>query len=399
MPTMRVSRSTAFVVTLIAASTAFACTAAACAADAASAGTTPIEPRATAIAAGIAHITGLAISPLLVLVAVGWSDFARLGGLDAAQLPLHASPWVLIPCSLVLALALLKKVASPAIPLPIRKLLDAAEYLQAKLSALVAAGLLLPTIVASMAAAAGTGDDATVQAAGFTGGWLLYAWLVPAVLAVFFAVWVTFHVIDALVVLSPFALLDALLVSLRASVLIVLALALAISPMLALVFCVPIVLLSFVISGWCVRLDLFALCVAGDLLFARQRKVRPGVGAFRGFLAARGLGAPIRTMGHAEPCEGGVRFAYHPLFVLPKRTLLIPAESPAVVRGVVWPTLIDDGTRRALVSLAPRYRGHEAVVAARFSAQLRDGLLRRSWKTLRDAFESLLAGGSATTVE
>ena len=116
------------------------------AAESAATGSAP-EGRAAAVAAGIAQLTGLAISPLLVLVAIGWTDFARAGGDSAAALPLHASPWLLIPCSTVLALVLAKKMATPAIPLPIRKALDAAEYLEAKLSALVAAGVLLPTII------------------------------------------------------------------------------------------------------------------------------------------------------------------------------------------------------------------------------------------------------------
>jgi hypothetical protein len=42
---------------------------------------------------------------------------------------------------------------------------------------------------------------------------------VPAALVVFAAVWITFHAVDALIVLSPFALIDTLLVALRASVL------------------------------------------------------------------------------------------------------------------------------------------------------------------------------------
>ena len=134
------------------------------AAESAATGSAP-EGRAAAVAAGIAQLTGLAISPLLVLVAIGWTDFARAGGDSAAALPLHASPWLLIPCSTVLALVLAKKMATPAIPLPIRKALDAAEYLEAKLSALVAAGVLLPTIIGTMAASTGETAQA-LQAAG-----------------------------------------------------------------------------------------------------------------------------------------------------------------------------------------------------------------------------------------
>ena len=112
------------------------------------------ESRAAVISTGVAQVTGLAISPLLVLVAIGLADFFRLGGFSAESgtLPLHANPWLLIPCATLLLGLGLKKFASPMIPLPLRKVLDACEYFEAKLSALVAAGILLPSIITTMAA-------------------------------------------------------------------------------------------------------------------------------------------------------------------------------------------------------------------------------------------------------
>ena len=377
---------------LLVASAPLALAAVALAADAAVTAAAAVpESRATAIATGVAHLTGLAISPLLVLVALGWTDFAQAGGFSATALPLHASPWLLIPCSIVLALVLLKKCAAPAVPLPVRKLLDAAEYLEAKLSALVAAGVLLPTIVATIGAAAGTAA-APAQTAGLAADWTVYLLVVPAVVVAFGAVWISFHVIDALVVLSPFAVIDMLLVAARATILVVLALAFLASPFLAFVLCAPIIVLSLVFAGWCVRLDLFALCVATDLLLGRSRTARASSEPIRAFLASRGLGAPIRTMGHAEPAEGCTRFRYRPFFLLPQRTIELRADEPALVRGAVWATLRDDRARRSLIALAPRYTPHADAVAARLGARLRDGVLRGSWRGIRDALAAILAG-------
>lgn len=371
---------------LLVATLALACAADALAAAAAVPAST--ESRATVIATGVAHLTGLAISPLLVLVAIGWVDFASAGGASATALPLHANPWILVPCTAVLGLVLLKKVASPAIPLPVRKLLDAAEYFEAKLSALVAAGILLPTIMTTMAAA--TGAQAPAQAAGLASDWATYIWLAPLVIGVFLAVWISFHVVDALVVLSPFALLDGILVAMRGAVLGLLAVALVVSPILALVLCVPIIVLSLLFAGWCVRLDLFALCVASDLLLARGRSTDPGSGPVRGFLAARGLGAPIRTMGHAEPCERGIRFTYRPFFVLPRRTIELATDGGALVRGAIWSTVTRTARPGPVLHLPPRYNRHALRVAARFRIEARDGVLRRAWRSLRDALESIV---------
>ncbi len=380
---MRLTRLATSITLALALAAPFAMDASAAAAQAASAAPAAPESRAAAVATGIAQVTGLAISPLLVLVTLGWTDFFRASAASAASLPLHANPWVLGPCTLVLVLAVLKKCTSPAIPLPIRKLLDAAEYLEAKLSALVAAGVLLPTIMSTFAAASGGGDQ--VQVAGFASEWMGYLWIVPLTLIVFVSVWITFHAIDALIVLSPFALLDVLLVSLRMAVLGIVFLALIISPFLALALCIPIIILSMLFAGWCIRLDLFAMCVARDLLFSTAADhLRP-----RAFLARRGLGAPIRTMGHAEPGPDGIRFTYRPLFVLPRRTITLPVDSPEIVRGLVWPTLVDRARGKAVVAFPPRYRNGVDQLAARFTARLRDGRIRSALRRLREAVAAM----------
>ena len=388
---MRVTRPS-MLIALAAVIAPLAIAAVASAAQVVAAAPAATESRAAAFATGVAQVTGLAISPLLVLVAIGWTDFFRAGGTAAATLPLHASPWLLGPCTVVLAMALLKKCASPAIPLPIRKLLDAAEYLEAKLSALVAAGVLLPTIMATFAAASGGG--ATAQAAGFASEWAGYLWIVPATLVVFAAVWITFHAIDALVVLSPFALLDMVLVTLRASVLGLIVVALLVSPFLALVLCVPIIVLSLLFAGWCVRLDLFALCIATDLLFRRGNSTEPHTEPVRAFLARRGLGAPVRTMGRAVPSGETVRFSYRPFFVLPKRTIELRNERSVLVRGAIWPTIHAGDPRKRLLSLPPRYTAHSSAVAARFGATEQDGAVLRAWHGLRGAISAILGGGS-----
>ena len=346
------------------------------------------ETDAAVISTGVATVTGLAISPLVVLVALGWHDFIRAGGFAAAPgaQPLHANPWILITFSTVLACVLLKKIASPALPLPIRKIFDAAEYLEAKFSALIAAGLLLPAIASTIAAAAGTDAPASVQTASLVPDWLTYAMVLALVAIVFLSVWISFHVIDALVVLSPFAIVDAALVTLRASFLGILALGLFISPFVALVLALPLIVASLFFAGWCVRLDLFALITATDLLFRRRGEAyRPT----RAFLAARGHGAPIRTMGHAVPGARGIRFSYRPLFFLPRRTLVIESARPVLVRGAIWNTLRDDARNRAMLSLPPRYNRVATDIATAFGAVERDGFLRRGWNEMRAFFGAI----------
>ena len=207
--------------------------------------------------------------------------------------------------------------------------------------------------------------------------------------AIFLCVWITFHAVDALVVLSPFAILDAMLVALRSAILGLLGVALLVSPFLALVVAIPLIVFSFLVAGWCVRLDLFALVTAADLL---GRRTGDPQAPARSFLARRGLGAPIRTMGRAEPTESGIRFTYRPLFLLPTRTIEIASPDPVLVRGALWSTLADTDAGRALLSFPPRYNQGTAALAARFGATERDGFLRARWRSLRVAIGSILGG-------
>jgi hypothetical protein len=395
---MRTSR-----IGLLVACCAAACVAAAAFASApdaaplaAAAGPAKAESAAATISTGVAQVTGLAISPLLVFVAIGLADFFRFGGFSAESgaMPLHANPWILFPLATVLLVLGIKKFLSPAVPMPIRKVFDAAEYFEAKLSALVVAGILLPSIISTMAAVSSV-TEAPAAIAG-PGAWIMglggYALAIPLVLVIFGCVWITFHVIDALIVLSPFAILDAILVAVRVLILAIVGVALLISPYLAVAVCAPIIVASLLVAGWCVRLDLFALAVASDILLLRNKPDEAAGGPMRAFLAARGHGAPIRTMGRVEPRpEGGVRFTYRPFFMLPKRTLEIPAENPVLVRGFLWSTLRDESRRRGIVALPPRYRAHAAAIGARLRADVRDGLVLRSWKGLMSALRSIVS--------
>ena len=180
----------------------------------------------------------------------------------------------------------------------------------------------------------------------------------------------------------------------RATVLIVIGVALVASPFVALVMCIPIIVLSLLFAGWCVRLDLLALCVATDLLLRRSRRVDPAAGPMRAFLAARGLGAPIRTMGHAWLDGNRLLFRYRPFFVLPRRTLELDRRNTSIVRGVIWPTIHAGEPSGRMLTLPPRYTPHTRAIAMRLDAVERDGALRRAWHGVKDALAAILGGGA-----
>jgi hypothetical protein len=343
-------------------------------------GAIAVETRAAAVAIGLGTLTGLAISPVLVLSLFGvvtWWNAA-----EGTAVPLFAEPWFWAPLLAISCLAILARSGCLVFP-GSKYLLDVPKQIHSKLTGLVAAGMLLPTLVSSLKAAGiAPAPSGEVSQAG------LIAWsIAPVAVVMFLSVWIVANTIDALVFLSPFALVDACLLGFRAAVLGLVLAATAIDswlgfPLLTLLVCVPIIVTCMLLAAPCLRLNLFAFVCAWDFLSLRWRRTDAGEGPIRSFVASRTVGIPVRTMGHAEPVGTSIRFRWRPFLILPRRTIEIPGGDAKVVRGVVWSavTVRRDGIRHAALTFPPRYRGQEPVLAGRFGAEIEDGVLLRGIK-------------------
>jgi hypothetical protein len=339
----------------------------------------PIESRAIAVALAIGQMTGLALSPVLVLGLFGLWDWLRLDG--SAPVPLHAQPWLWGPLLTVAILAALGRTGSLAVPGG-KYLIDVPQQINSKLTALLAAGVFLPTVAGSLHAA-GIGSDSEVARAGVGGDLLVWA----IALTSFLSVWVVSNTLDALRFLSPFAVIDATLTLARAALLALVLAATAIDgllgfPLLTLLVCVPLILACALVAGPCIRLNLFATLCAADMLTRRWRRTDPTSGPLRAFVARRPVGAPVRTMGWLEPSAETLKFSWRPFFVLPARTIELPTKRSLLTRGMVWSVVSSELNGRSIpcFALPPRYRGHEPAVAVRMDATVADGVVLRGVK-------------------
>jgi hypothetical protein len=106
------------------------------------------------------------------------------------------------------------------------------------------------------------------------------------------------------------------------------------------------------------------------------------------FLGRKISKVPIRTYGKFLRTEqGGFVFHYRPWFVLPGRTLELPPGIYAVGKGLVYSEIVrvEGGRSRPAMLLPPRYRSHEAELAAIYGlAGVRDTGLRAAWGWLAE---------------
>ena len=352
-----------------------------------------VESKALAVSLAIGQMTGLALSPVLVLGLFGLWDWMRLDG--EVALPLHAQPWLWGPLLVVSIVAALGRTGSLTVP-GAKYLIDVPQQINSKITGLVAAGIFLPTVTGSLEAAGLGGGSDEIARAGFGDLWI---WMIAA--TSFGAVWIVSNTVDALRFLSPFAVVDATLTLARAALLAVVMAAVSIDsmlgfPLLTLLVCVPLVVVCALIAGACIRLNLFAMVCSWDMLTRRWRRTDASTGSLRAFVARRHVGTAVRTMGRIEPSPNSLRFSWRPFFVMPTRSIQMPIEQPVLTRGVVWSVVSSevDGAPLACFAFPPRYRGHEPEVARRLGAGVTDGIVLRGVKGTVEFVRGMFGFGS-----
>ena len=101
------------------------------------------------LAHAISEITGVAISPLLGVSAVGaWKYFHAQTPQQRARLPWFAQPWFWIPAFVVVGACLLKDTLGATAPRVLKKPLDVADAIEHKISGLIATGAFVPLVIA-----------------------------------------------------------------------------------------------------------------------------------------------------------------------------------------------------------------------------------------------------------
>ncbi len=332
------------------------------------------------VAAKAAELTGVAISPLLGLCMVGWLDVIRLPKRELGHLPWFKSPPFLLFVTILLCAITFKDTFGEILG-PFKIPLDQLDAIQHQAASILAFVVVLPGFVDALAGSLqGSLDsvvrelgpcglayaaEAGVQAGTQSAGYL--AQFAAAVLgtSVFVIVWLASSTVNMLLCVAPFPFLGICLKTLRTLLFSALVFLAIVHPYVGLAASVVILYISYRLAGWSFRLMLFGLVLCLDSLLLRWKWTKPKRRGIRAFGA--GLpGVRVRTMGTLRVKGGSVIFRYRPWLLLPAREISLPVQArcrPA--RGALMPSIleIDEQTRRALVLLPPRYRGHEAELA------------------------------------
>ena len=350
------------------------------AAAAAPATANPNKPTAALeIAQTVSAVTGIAISPLLGVGAVGCYQYVRSS--DRSKLSWYAQPWFFLPALALVGLVAAKDVLGAATPPGLKKPIDVAETLENKVSGIVATGAIVPMIGNFLHAAVPHSglDIGSLHLAAIDATPLLQILATPFALAAYAIVWMAAHSIQVLILLSPWGVVDVVLKSIRTALLSALAGIAYINPWLGAALSILLILLAYFIAGWSFRLTTYGTVFCWDFFTFRRTRFTPGTGENWAF-AARAIGeVPIRTYGRLRKASGGgLEFSYRPWLFLAEKRESLPAGSLVVGRALHHPTLesVAEGSERRLFNFPPRFRGHEEALAQAYGLKISDiGLL------------------------
>ncbi|MBI3881784.1 MAG: hypothetical protein HY301_17185 [Verrucomicrobia bacterium] len=347
-----------------------------------------------AFAQTVSTVTGVAISPLLGMSAVGAWQYFKAD--DKSKLPFYAQLWFWLPGLGLVGLVAAKDVFGAATPPGLKKPLDVAETFENKINGLVAAGALLPMVIGLFgglkSADAGV-DFAGAGLAAINGEGILGVLTLPFALACYGVVWLVSHVIHVLILLSPWGGIDAALKGARTAVLGSLTLISYLNPWVGMFLSLVIILIAWALAGWSFRMMVFGTVFSWDFLTFRKKRFRPGAKENWAFAARRIGKSPVRSYGRLIRDEAGkLTFTYRPWLVMAPRTLDVPAGNFAVGNALFFPSLerVDGEETTAWFNFPPRCNSHEAELGKIYGVPVRDvGIIKgfkAAWRWLRELF-------------
>jgi hypothetical protein len=348
------------------------------------------------------EITGIAISPLLGVSAVGMYRYFQADTPEQkARLPWFANPMVWVVGFLLVGASAAKDAFGAATPPGWKKPLDVLEATENKVSGLVATGAVVPVLVSAASKFMAPGASASLDLdlgglamihLGFIDvSWLLTLLMVPLAVAVHVVVWIASHAINVLILLSPWGAVDAALKGARTALLGAVAGIGFIDPVVGATLSAVIVVLAYLVAGWAFRLTVFGSVFCWDFFTRRRKRFQLLADGNKVFLGREVGGAPLRTYGRLSMADDGkLSFRFRPWLVLPERTVEVPTEGLVVGRGVFYSEVLGHDPKAdrlaTLLLLPPRYLGHEELFARtyRISGTCEVGL-RRAWGWLKEA--------------
>jgi hypothetical protein len=351
----------------------------------------PVATEKEGIAAAVAltKITGIAISPMLGGGVGDAYDYFTCPKGKQDKLPWYARLKFWLPALLLVAVVAIKDGAGVTLPPGWKKPFDVVETVESKVSGLVAAGAVVPSIAAIFHSQLTASADPHVLHAGILGmsfAPLLNILTIPLAVTAFVLVWLVGHVINVLILISPWGGVDAALKGIRTASLAALTAITFIDPWFAAMISLVIVVTAYFIAGWSFRLMVFGSVFTWDCFTFRRKRFTPDPKTNWMFIARKIEKTPIRSYGKLTKSDDGrLMFEYRPWLFFAPRKIAMPTGQYAIGRGLFFPEImtVDGEKTKSLLNMPPRYKKHEEQIGQIYGIRdIRDVRLLKGLKAI-----------------
>lgn len=367
-----------------------------------------------ALAEGFSQVTGVAVSPLLGVSAIGTYKYFTTPESQRDQLPWICHPLFWSIGLSILVLCFFKDTIGNIAPAFVKKPLDFLELFEDKFSAVIAGSAFVPFVVQQYTAFSSMGTANEISALAVSEGGLLAshsfgglatinpAWiLTPLAILGFFTVWIVSHAITVLAAISPFRILDVFLKASRLCLLALMAGLYALSPMVAAILSVIVLIICAFLAPRAFRLSVYGTVIGGDALRSLVRKSAFQADKIRGFLVRQGSNRMKKgTYGKLIRKESGrVQFNSKWLFFGATRKLVLPpAEQLVLLDGILMPTIRrvdpENGKEVTIIHLLPSCRHNSISIASELGIEHRETAATRGVQAAKRWLDEMVSRSS-----
>ena len=297
--------------------------------------------RAVSLSQSISTTTGVSISPLLGMGALGAWQYFRTDDALRDNLPWYTSPWVWGICFGIFLLLKSTDTVGAWIPELVKKPVTVLDNLQDKASALIVALAVIPTAVLNDFRGMAPPQSSTSDSSAAMAPIVFPILIVVLSVAIFAVVWIAFHALSSIKVLSPSSLINAAISIVKGAFLAAFAFFAALNPWVGLVLSLVIILVCALFFGWAFRWNVFGVLFIKDFFTAAYNRSLKADEKLKGFSKSGFPGVKTRTYGELQRRDDALYFLWKPWLIFPRKSCRIPlSQAEGRVReGIFLPSI------------------------------------------------------------
>lgn len=327
----------------------------------------------------VVGVTATGLSPLMVLSVTGPAIYFLTEPAERGELFFFYQPWFWIITGICSLIVLFKDT-----------ILTFASYLKTPLNILGAifnfVGFLFGLRLIIYLLGADLGDDPSL-----VDKLLTYATIV-VMLGFYAAIWIFGNLVEVIILLSPFPLVDTTLRVLRISVVLAMYVLCWIHPLLGLLFALPILIIAALTMNRSLQALKLSVRIVWDLVAWRRYPLTPEMTSLAAFTVISLPRTPWFTLGQLVKKENGWHFRYRRFLIGPRVDIEVDLSNLQIAKGTLSSLAAQKTERGSQVILRfpPGYRGQEETLAKILGGECVDWSamtkIRDMWKNRRWPF-------------